>query len=209
MQEFSVYQVSDFDSAEVNSVSINLNNATSTGKSGTTLVAKVEANEIFGRTMKVNFKNKSGKTFKDGSSSKEIEMYIPQQLTITNPKVETEEDLMPFCYFEDFVLEWNADTENTEGLVVVAEYSGISAIPANDKRIHIVNTDVIKEDNGRAVLDNKIWEGIPNSGVVTLSLMRGNVKIEEIDEENYKFFAEAHVVLPIILIKDKKVLKSN
>lgn len=186
-----------------------INNVASNGKNGTLPVGKGEADQIFGRTIKINFKSKSGKTFKDGSNNKEVEIYIPQQLNISNPKIEDEEDLMPYCYCKDFVLEWNADPENTEGLVVVAEYTGISAIPSKDKRIHIVNSDVIKEDNGKAVLNNEIWKGIPDTGVVTVSLMRGNVKIEEIDEENYNFFAEAHVVLPIVLIKDMNTLDLN
>ena len=163
---------------------------------------KNSADDIFGRVMRINVKSKTGKSFKDGTTSKEVEMYVPAQLQISNPDIISEEDLMPLCFYEDFVLEWNADPKNKEGLVVVAEYTGISAIPSKDKNIHIVNTDVIKEDNGKAILDNDIWDGIPDSGVVNITLLRGNVKIENIDEENYKFYAEARTVLPIILIKD-------
>jgi hypothetical protein len=173
-----------------------------TNKKGSSAIGMVDANNIFGHVMKISIKSKKGSTFKDGSSSKEVEMYVPKQLNILNPKIESEKDLMPYCYFKDFVLEWNADPNNKEGLVVVAEYTGTSAVPARDKNVHIMNTDIIKEDNGRAVLNNQLWKGIPDTGIVHLSLLRGNVKIEEIDEENYKFFAQAQVVLPLILIKD-------
>ena len=59
-----------------------------------------------------------------------------------------------------------------------------------------------KNDNGRAVLSNKLWNGIPNAAVVHLTLLRGNVEIVEIDEEIVKVYGETHAELPIILIKD-------
>ncbi len=206
LQDFSIFQSSDIaNSAEKGRFVINKKQLAN--KNGSSAIGKSGADAIFGQMVRISIESKKGSTFKDGSTSKEVEMYVPEQLEISNPRVESEEELMPFCFSEDFVLEWNADPKNKEGLVVIAEYIGISAVPSKDKSIHIMNTDVIEEDNGRAVLDNEIWKGIPNSGVVHLTLLRGNVKIEEIDEENYKFFAEARAVLPMILINDLDILE--
>ncbi len=206
LQSFSVVQNSNI-SDNINKGNLVINSLSLTNKNGTSKINKNNADNIFGKTMKITVNSKKGTTFKDGSTNKEVEMYVPEQLEISSPKISTEEELMPICFYEDFVLEWNADPKNKEGLVVIAEYNGLSAVPSENKNIHIVNTDVIKNDNGRTILNNNIWDGIPNSGIVNITLLRGNVKIENIDEENYKFFAEAHVVLPIILIKDLAIVE--
>lgn len=62
--------------------------------------------------------------------------------------------------------------------------------------------DIIKNDNGKVVLNTSLFIDIPNLALVDLILLRGNVKIEEIDGETYKFYAETHQRLPIILVKD-------
>jgi hypothetical protein len=66
----------------------------------------------------------------------------------------------------------------------------------------VVNTDFIEADNGRIVLDKDLFKGIPNLSMVDIILLRGNVSIEEIDKKTYKFYAETHVRLPIVLVKD-------
>ena len=87
----------------------------------------------------------------------------------------------------------------------MAEYLGMSAIPEKDKNSNIINTDIIEEDNGKVILDNDLWKGIPNTAVVYLSLLRGNIQLEEVDDKIIKFYAETHAELPIILIKDLDV----
>jgi len=109
---------------------------------------------------------------------------------------------MPLCYCEGFVLEWNADPNNEEGLVIIAEYFGENVIPENSDDSHLQNVDMIENDNGKVVLNASIFNNIPNLAMVDLILLRGNVKIEEIDGETFKFYAETHQRMPIILVKD-------
>jgi hypothetical protein len=156
---------------------------------------------IYGKT--INFKvNIPNPTAKGVAAKTEVSLYVPDLIEITNPKVSNAEEQFPFCYFKDFVLEWNADTNNKEGLVVIAEYVGDNAIPKNSTNKHVVNTDFIEADNGRIVLDKDLFKGIPNLSMVDIILLRGNVSIEEIDKKTYKFYAETHVRLPIVLVKD-------
>ena len=170
-------------------------------------MSKSQINDVFGSELSIKIKPSQGTTFKNGEGEMEIEMYVPKKINITNPKIENDKDLMPYCHYEDFVLEWNADPKNEEGLVVVAEYYGATAIPGEDSSPSIINTDIIEEDNGKTVLDNDLWEGIPNSAVVYLSLLRGNVKLEEVDGKVVKFYAETHAELPIVLIKDMNTVQ--
>jgi len=165
-------------------------------------MSKVDGQNIYGKT--ISFKIGTNNKDKVGNSSTEteVEMYVPDLVEITNPKIDNDEELLPICYYEDFVLEWNADPNNEEGLVVIAEYFGNNAIPEDSTNEHILNTDVIDIDNGHAVLNNDLFKNIPNLSIVHLILLRGNVAIEEIEGELYKFYAESHVRLPIILAKD-------
>lgn len=167
------------------------------------IISKSNSSDIYGKTVrfKIGKKSNSEKNT-DTSSETEVEMYVPELVEITNPKIESEDDLFPICYYEDFVLEWNADPDNEEGLVVIAEYFGNNAIPQNSTNEHILNTDVIDVDDGHIVLNNDLFRDIPNLSIVHLVLLRGNVTIQEIEGELYKFFAESHVRLPVILVKD-------
>lgn len=177
------------------------------GKGSVTKMASNSIDEIYGQELNFSIGHSKGGVFKNGAASKEVRMYVPRKLRLKNPRIRSEKDLLPICYYQDFVLEWNADRKNKEGLVVIAEYIGMSAVPANDKNVNILNTDIIEVDNGRVVLDNDLWQGIPDTGIVHLTLLRGNVKIEEIEGEQFKFYAETHATLSIILLKDLDTLE--
>ena len=184
--------------SDISKTSIFVNNqkisiSTSAGKKselGSTIYGKKN-------TFSIIKEDENGKT-----SEQSVELYVPNLLNITNPSVANEEELMPLCYSEGFVLEWNADPNNEEGLVIIAEYFGENVIPENSDDSHLQNVDVIENDNGRVVLNASIFYNIPNLAMVDLILLRGNVKIEEIDGETYKFYAETHQRMPLILVKD-------
>lgn len=156
-------------------------------------------NTIYGKmnTFSIIKEDKNGKT-----SEESVELYVPDLLNIINPSVNNEKELMPVCYSEGFVLEWNEDLNNEEGLVIIAEYFGENVIPENSDNTHLQNLDIIEKDNGKIVLNPSLFNDMPNLALVDLILLRGNVKIEEVDGETYKFYAETHQRMPIILVKD-------
>ena len=47
-----------------------------------------------------------------------------------------------------------------------------------------------------------LFKDIPNLSFVNLILLRGNVTIEEIEGQDYKFFVESHQRLPFVLVRD-------
>ncbi len=162
----------------------------------------VDMKSLYGTNVNFTIEKRSGASFKDGSSSKGVDMYVPHLISILKPEIKGPDELLPHCYSKNLVLEWNADPKNNEGLMIAAEYVGMSANPNMDKPEHIINTDFIKEDNGRWVIGEDLWAGIPDTGIVYLILLRGNVDLQEIDGELNKFFAETHSIATIILIKD-------
>ncbi|MBC29820.1 MAG: hypothetical protein CMH48_03155 [Muricauda sp.] len=161
-------------------------------------------NEIFGSNVSLQL---NGRGQNKGKSVKSGKIYIPLKISITNPRIETEKDLFPYCYYEDFILEWNADPNNEEGLLVIAQYTGKTAVPDYANESPVTNTDFIENDSGRAVLKNELFDGMPNTAIVNIILLRGNVQIFEEDGEIHKFYAESHEILPIILIKDLDILE--
>ena len=115
-----------------NTKRFSINNNITNSLTKTTKMAIDDAQDMFGKTISFKINTGIGLSKNGASSSKtEIEMYVPELVEITNPKIESEDELLPICYFKDFVLEWNADPKNEEGLVVIAEYFGNNAIPEN------------------------------------------------------------------------------
>lgn len=157
---------------------------------------------IYGKYITFKIHSKSKGNLKSKSDSQEVGMYVPNLVEITSPKIQSAKELFPVCYFENFVIEWNADVNNKEGLVVIAEYFGNSAIPSESAYKHVLNTAFIENDNGKTILNKELFKDIPDLSFVHIVLLRGNVKIEEIGGELYKFVAESHVRLPIILSRD-------
>jgi hypothetical protein len=132
-------------------------------------------------------------------------MYVPEVVKITTPKIETPE--VPYCYYKNFMLEWNADLKNENGLVVAIEWAGTDMFGTHYKEV-IRNADVIQIDNGKTVLKNEIFDGIPHGAMVKLLLIRGNIeKIEKyINEEEtnqeFNIVAVSEAILPVSLVRE-------
>ena len=114
----------------------------------------------------------------------------------------SENDIYVYAYYKDFKLDWNADLRNKEGLMVAVSYNGSNAIPENNENVIVKNVDHIEEDNGKFILNNSIFDNIPNHALVDIMLLRGNVEIEEYNNETHKIYAESHQIISIVLIKD-------
>ena len=66
----------------------------------------------------------------------------------------------------------------------------------------MVNVDYIPNDNGIATLNPDLFQNIPNLAYADVSLIRGDVKLIDFNNETYKIYAESHMKLPIIVVKD-------
>jgi hypothetical protein len=79
------------------------------------------------------------------NSGQSISLYIPNIVEITSPKIETEEYLYPYCYYRDFVLRWNADSQNENGLIVIVEWYGFYFSGESENK-YVRNGDLISID---------------------------------------------------------------
>jgi hypothetical protein len=208
LQETSLVQYSSLSPLAKQKSRIAINGLKINGNSTSKKIGSNESNDIFGKTITFSISTPNAKNSKATNTS-EIVMYVPNIVSITNPAVTTEQEKYPLCDSKNFVLEWNADPLNKEGVVVIAEYFGFNAIPSDAQNTHVLNTDYIELDNGKATLDAALFNGIPNLAIVHIILLRGNVALKDIEGESYKFFAESHMRLPIILIKDVSTIAKN
>jgi hypothetical protein len=135
-----------------------------------------------------------------------VTMYIPELVHITSPRVETAEDLLPYCYYKDFTLKWNADPQNNNGLVVAVEWNGNDMFGKRYGQ-YVRNADIIPTDNGVAVLDDRLFDDIPQGAIANIILVRGNIEvlenlINEGDTASYRIAAASEAILPFIMVKE-------
>lgn len=141
------------------------------------------------------------------SNDTTLTMYVPNLVEITSPKIENSADLFPYCYYKDFELKWNADNKNENGLVVIVEWTGMN-IKGEKTAKYIRNIDIIPTDNGSTILNDKLFDNIPENAIAYITLLRGNINIVEDylanlgQGESYRIVAESHAVLPLILIRN-------
>lgn len=152
----------------------------------------------------VTFVLKKTGNLKSGNNSETdtVEMYIPNLVEIISPLIETEAELYPYCYFDKFELKWNPDIDNSNGLVVMVEWLGTTLTEGGDEKNYIRNIDVIETDNGKAILNNSLFDNIPDKAVTYITLLRGNIETPTIDNTTYRLFGESHAILPFILIRN-------
>ena len=158
----------------------------------------------FGKTVKFTFSHNIETKSSDGDTG-EAEMYVPAAIEFTFPYAESEEDLNPLCYFKDFIIRWNKDEGNKNGVLVVVDWTG-SMVLGND----IPDTHVCRlvkfPDTGEARLSESIFNGIPDTAFCNLMILRGNVENIEQEQYTYKLIGKTHHQISFILIReiDKK-----
>ena len=138
-------------------------------------------------------------------SGNNIDMYVPDLLDITFPTITKSNGMLPYCYYKDFVLRWNADPKNENGLVVVVEWDGTDIYGTGYKE-YVRNADVITSDNGECVLKNEIFDGIPQGAFAKITLLRGNIEVTEVTSEGkpqtFIVVAASEAILPFIMVKE-------
>lgn len=105
-------------------------------------------------------------------------------IEITQP-VFDECNVIPYCWYHNMDIAWNADPNNLNGVVIIAAWTGVKLRGHTDSNMPpIYNVDLV-EDNGYTTLDDDLFQGMPENAVVTLILLRANVVNVEIEGETY------------------------
>lgn len=118
---------------------------------------------------------------------REIQVIPIPPITITKPDP-TGQPYAPViaCDANNFILEWNAASNNPNGVFILVSWDGTCADNSiEDEYIgtNIKNADLV-EDNGRCHLNPHLFDGMPESALIDISIVRGTV--EKI--EDFQFF---------------------
>lgn len=97
---------------------------------------------------------------------------IPEPIDLYSPEID-HCNPFPYCYYENFILSWNADIHNDAGVVIISEWNGCT-LEGSPQNISIANVDLVP-DNGETVLHTDLFQGMPDEALVNLYLIRGNL----------------------------------
>lgn len=156
--------------------------------------------DSFGKVVKFTFGNVP-QTKSSEDITGEVDMYVPKEIEFTFPYAESEEDVNPLCYFKDFVIRWNKDDDNPNGVLVAVKWTG-SMVLGND----IAGANVCRvasfPDTGEARLSESFFEGIPDTAYCDLLIFRGNIENIEQGQYTYKLVGKTHHLISFILIRE-------
>lgn len=156
-----------------------------------------EAASLFGRRVPFMI----GSRTKSGASESTIELYVPELIQITSPEVKIDSDIFPLCYYDGFVLKWNPDSDNTNGVIVVVEWFGTMVFGEDNLDSYVRHVDLLP-DNGEAVLNNHLFDDIPDTALCHLTIIRGDLENLIVDDASHKIIGETHATLPFVLIRE-------
>ena len=171
-------------------------------KSGDSSIA-----ELFGNMAEFDF---SKVTFGEKAPVDELvkEVYVPETMRIAFPQYDSKNHRAPLCYDKDFVIRWNADSKNENGVLVIVRWNGSVLFGEDFASSYVTHTRCFP-DNGSAKLDNSMFEGIPDTAYCTLLVLRGDVENIDVDESDYQLFAETHDMLDFVLIKNIQKVRAK
>lgn len=108
-----------------------------------------------------------------------VSMYASPQINLISP----DPTGLPYdpvfgLYYDGAVIKWNGDTLNTNGVLVMVRWTGDHTDEYYPESF-VINADIVP-DTGECTLDNRLFQGIPDGAIITLSILRAN--IQDIDD---------------------------
>ena len=168
--------------------------------------------DLYGKHISFDLIRKKGATKSSGDSvpagdSAQVEdstltatLYIPELLEITSPDFDVITENIPLCDHKNFVLRWNTDSENENGVIIVMMWLGEVLFGTSTPDTMIRRVDCVP-DTGETTLRPEMFDGIPDTAFCYLAVIRGDIENIVIDEQSYQILAETHVILPFALAK--------
>ncbi len=157
----------------------------------------------FGNMVSFSFKTQA--TTKADDTTKDVEMYVPKAIQFLSPYAESENDLNPLCFFRNFLIKWNADENNQNGVVVAVDWNGSMVLGDDIPDTHVCRLATFP-DTGEALLPEELFDGIPDTALCDLILLRGNIDNVEHGQYTYKLVGKTHHLISFILIREIKKL---
>lgn len=142
-----------------------------------------------------------GSLTKSGDNS--VELYAPEMVRIQFPAIDSEDDRYPLCYYEDFVVRWNQDVSNENGVVIIVKWNGMMVFGEDYSSSYVYHVTCVP-DTGTAELDESMFDGIPDTAFCSMCLLRGDIDNIMVDEDKFRLLVESHDVLDFVLVRNIK-----
>ena len=78
------------------------------------------------------------------------------------------------CYYDNMEIEWNPDYNNTNGVLIITEWNGVTLTGASVGSGTTIGIDFV-DDTGVTTLNNDLFNGMPDEAFVNLWLLRANI----------------------------------
>jgi len=160
--------------------------------------------DCFGKVVKFSFNNGS-ETKSSEDSIGEYDMYVPKAIEFLFPYAEKEEDLNPLCYYKDFEIEWNADENNENGVLVLVDWTGSMVLGEDIPDTHVFRIASFP-DTGVAQLPEELFDGIPDTAYCDIMIVRGNIENINFDNYSYKLIGQTYHRISFILVREVEYL---
>lgn len=116
---------------------------------------------------------KKNQSTESSSYSYDIDIQMVDSICIIRPNTDTCH-CIPMCYYEDMEIEWNPDYNNTNGVLIITEWNGVLMNGQTINSGTTIGIDIV-EDNGVTILNNDLFDGMPDEAFVNLWLLRANI----------------------------------
>lgn len=153
---------------------------------------------VFGKKISISI---PGNSTKASSDSNMVELYAPKEIEILSPKIDAESSLLPLIYYDGLVVRWNEDLMNKNGVLFILEWTG-EVVVGQDSPETTLRRTFIAKDTGKTILDSHLFDGIPDTAVCHLTVVRGDIDLTSIDGVSYKVLVESHEFFTFVLIRE-------
>lgn len=164
-------------------------------------LTKSESGQVYGMFGgPISFSLRGAAVATKGNDGGGVELYAPEIVRIEFPTVTSEQNRYPLCYYKNFVVRWNADSKNRNGILIIVRWSGMMVFGEDYSSSYICRA-VRSEDTGSFELDESMFAGIPDAALCSLCLLRGDFEDVEIDDAKLRVLAETHDELDFVLVR--------
>lgn len=95
-------------------------------------------------------------------------------------------------------INWNEDKSNSNGVLIMVTWNGVTLSNVNGQN-SVLNYNIVPDD-GSETLSESYFKNIPENGVITVTLMRGNFEyFTNTDGIKYQLIARSESVLNCVL----------
>ncbi len=127
---------------------------------------------------------------RNGETIVEFAQYVPEKLNVQLEQAVQLEGAQKGIHRSNFLIRWNRDEHNTNGIVVYLFWKGDRTDNSPyDRQMTTVHRAIKLDDTGQAWIPAAFFDGIPPQAIVTLFFIRGNVQLAQAQGQSWKFYS--------------------